>query len=83
MNGYKIVIFRPCYCRGKFTHNTVTEKTIHAETEKEARAQIHLKPECELFGDYSVGDEFIQSVRLLGRVVERIEYDYILDDTPA
>jgi hypothetical protein len=82
LKGYEVCTMTPVYHDEKFTHNVVRNFTVHAINEKKARekAKEFLKPATSTtMSDgmvISVPDETIYSIRLLGRVVKRIIFEY-------
>jgi hypothetical protein len=81
LKGYEVCTMTPVYHDEKFTHNVVRNFTVHAINEKKAREKANglLKPATSntLNGMViSVPDETIYSIRLLGRVVKRIIFEY-------
>ena len=82
MNGYKFTLYQAVYHNGKFSHNLMKDKIVHAKTQPGAHAQVkaELEPQTEtiLESDMVIlcGPQYIKSGRLLGTVRYRIVVEY-------
>lgn len=72
LKGYKVWVWTACYREGKFTHNNIQGKTVHAPSEEDARTMVEVPPntlhESGALKTVYTSKSFIQSVDYLGVV---------------
>lgn len=80
LNGYEFWVWTPIKHNGKFSHYNSDRHVVHAETEQEARDSIHLEKGrvTNVHEGFviTVEDQFIYSVRCLGRVIYKTIVEY-------
>lgn len=81
--GWRADIWCSVSRKGKFSQNSSRLHTIHADTEKEAAACAGavLRPKKE-HGDFEVSEEYVYSLKCLGRVKYRTVIEYDENDMP-
>lgn len=84
LKGYQFDIWRAIYHNGVFSHNSTRYETVHATNENEAREMLELKPECSFTHPglrVDGSEEYIYSVRYLGRVTYETRVVYKKEET--
>ncbi len=87
MNGYKFTLYQAVYRDGKFSHNAIKHKTVHAKTKGGAYAQAtaELDPSAETVFDgdrvLRAEEQYIKGCQYLGCVSYRTVVVYSFQES--